>query len=256
VSVPCEKSPGLNALSGVRHSFFGRSGGSSVGEFAENNMSIAVGDTPHLVEANRSAAAQTLGYLRKNLYLLKQVHSADVSVLADYPDNDTPVEADAMVTRLPALALGILTADCTPILFADGDAGVIGAAHAGWRGAADGIVGRTIAAMVALGAKRANIVAAIGPTISGANYEVGPHFMDDFVKLRPEGWRHFFLPPGERAHFDLPGFVEAELVAAGIARAERVGGCTYGQPDRYFSHRHATHQGTRTGRQIAIIGLT
>jgi YfiH family protein len=161
-----------------------------------------------------------------------------------------------MVTRLPALALGILTADCTPILFADGDAGVIGAAHAGWRGAADGIVGRTIAAMVALGAKRANIVAAIGPTISGANYEVGPHFMDDFVKLRPEGWRHFFLPPGERAHFDLPGFVEAELVAAGIARAERVGGCTYGQPDRYFSHRHATHQGTRTGRQIAIIGLT
>jgi YfiH family protein len=256
VSVPCEHSAALTALSGIRHGFFGRSGGSSVGEFAENNMSIAVGDTPHLVEANRSAAAQTLGYLRKNLYLLKQVHSADVSVLAHYPDNDTPVEADAMVTRLPALALGILTADCTPILFADGDAGVIGAAHAGWRGAVDGIVGKTVEAMVALGADRANIVAAIGPTISGDNYEVGPHFMDDFVKLRPDGWRHFFLPPGGRAHFDLPGFVEADLATAGIGKIERVGGCTYAHPERYFSHRHATHQGTRTGRQIAVIGLT
>src|SRR5690606_15551520 len=117
-------------------------------------------------------------------------------------------------------------------------------------------VGRTIAAMVALGAELDNIVVGIGPTISGVNYEVGPHFMDDFVTLRPDGWRHFFLPPGGRAHFDLPGFVEAELQAAGVSSMERVGGCTYAQPDRYFSHRHATHQGTRTGRQIAIIGLT
>ncbi len=256
MSVPCEHSAALTALAGIRHGFFGRNGGSSVGEFAENNMSIAIGDTPHLVEANRSAAAQTLGYLRKNLYLLKQVHSADVRVLSSYPDNDTPVEADAMVTRLPALALGILTADCTPILLADGDAGVIGAAHAGWRGAVDGIVGRTVAAMLELGAIRGNIVAAIGPTISGENYEVGPHFMDDFIKLRPDGWRHFSLPAGGRAHFDLPGFVEAELATAGISKIERVGGCTYAHPERYFSHRHATHQGTRTGRQIAIIGLT
>lgn len=253
--MPFEQSPSLAAASSIRHGFFGRQGGYSQGEFAANNMSIAVGDTPHLAEANRTGAAQELGYLRKNLYLLKQVHSADVRVLTDYPDNDIAVEADAMVTTLPALALGILTADCTPILFADEQAGVIGAAHAGWRGAVDGIVTNTVTAMAGLGAEPSRIVAAIGPTISGDNYEVGPQFMEDFVALHPDGWRHFSVPPGKRTHFDLPGFVQAQLLSAGVTQIERVGSCTYGHPDRYFSHRHATHQGGRTGRQIAIIGL-
>lgn len=250
-----EQSAVLAALPGVRHGFFGRKGGSSLGEFAENNMSIAVGDTPRLVDINRTGAAEALGFARNQLFLLKQVHSNRVHRLKARPTEDVPVEADAIVTTTPGLALGILTADCTPILLADRDAGVAGAAHAGWRGAVDGIVGNTVAAMVELGADPARIVAAIGPTISGANYEVGPHFMDDFVKLRPDGWRHFSTHNGGRAHFDLPGFVTAELERAGVKQVERVGGCTYGHPDRYFSHRHATHQGGKTGRQIAVIGL-
>jgi YfiH family protein len=255
MSVPFEQSPALAAIPSLRHGFFGRQGGHSGGDFASNNMSIAIGDQPHLAEANRAGAAQALGYLRKNLCLLKQVHSAEVRVLADYPDHEVAVEADAMVTSLPTLALGILTADCTPILFADPEAGVIGAAHAGWRGAVDGIVGNTIAAMVALGADKARMIAAIGPTISGKNYEVGPQFMSDFLALQPDGARHFSTPPGKRAHFDLPGFVEAQLHAAGVGTVERVGGCTYAQPERYFSHRYATHRNGRTGRQIAIIGM-
>ncbi|HTH29047.1 MAG TPA: peptidoglycan editing factor PgeF [Sphingobium sp.] len=250
-----EESAALADLAGIRHGFFGRKGGSSLGEFAENNMSIAVGDTPRLVDINRTGAAEALGFARNQLFLLKQVHSNRVHRLSAYPTDDLPIEADAMVTRQPLLALGILTADCTPILLADAEARVIGAAHAGWRGAVDGIVGNTVAAMVELGADPARITAAIGPTISGDNYEVGPHFMDDFVKLRPDGWRHFSSHNGGRAHFDLPGFVAAELERAGVSRVERVGDCTYGHPDRYFSHRYATHQGGTTGRQIAIIGL-
>lgn len=253
---PYETSPALSAIAPLRHGFFNRQGGSSLGEFAQNNMSIAVGDTPHRVNFNRTAAAQALGYLRKNLYLLKQTHSAAVRVLTDYPDIDVPVEADAMVTRLPTLALGILTADCAPILFADADAGVIGVAHAGWRGAVDGIAKAIVAAMVDLGADPAHIVAAIGPTISAQNYEVGPQFMADFLQLHPDGWRHFSVPPGKRTHFDLPGFIAAQLTAAGIGTVERVGGCTYADPQKYFSHRYATHHGTRTGRQVAVIGLS
>lgn len=253
---PFEQSQALAGMTYLRHGFFGRQGGHSEGEFASNNVSIAVGDKPHLAEANRTGVAQALGYLRKNLYLLKQVHSATVRVLADVPDNDVAVEADAMVTRRRELALGILTADCTPILFADPETDVLGAAHAGWRGAVDGIVGNTVAAMVELGAEPSRMVAAIGPTISGENYEVGPQFMTDFVALHPDGWRFFHVPPGKRAHFDLPGFVEDQLRRAGVGTIERVGGCTYAHPDRYFSHRHATHQGTRTGRQVSVIGLT
>ena len=255
MSAPFVQSASLAAIAPLRHGFFGRQGGYSEGEFASNNMSIAVGDQPHLAEANRAGAAQSLGYLRKNLYLLKQVHSATVRVLTEYPDNDEPFEADAMVTNLPTLALGILTADCTPILFADAEAGVIGAAHAGWKGAASSICEATIMGMVTLGADVSRIVAAIGPTISGENYEVGPQFMTDFVALRPNSWRHFSVPEGKRTHFDLPGFVEDSIRGAGVQTVDRVGGCTYGQPDRYFSHRYATHQGGTTGRQIAIIGL-
>ena len=253
---PFEQSPGLKAIANVRHGFFGREGGYSEGLFASNNMSIAAGDTPHLVEANRAGAAQALGFLRKNLYLLKQVHSPTVRTLTEYPDNDVPIEADAMVTRLPALALGILTADCTPILLADADAGVIGAAHAGWRGAVDGICGATIEAMIALGADPKRIIAAIGPTISGENYEVGEQFKAEFLAPQPDGERHFFVPPGKKTHFDLPGFVADQLHRSGVRTIEKIGGCTYADPSRYFSHRYATHQASKTGRQVAIIGLT
>lgn len=256
MTVPFEQSPALAAIAPLRHGFFGRQGGRSEDAFASNNMSITVGDTPQLVEANRHGAAQELGYLRKNLYLLRQVHSATVRVLTDYPDIDEPFEADAMVTNLPALALGILTADCTPILFADAEAGIIGAAHAGWRGAASGICEATIMAMVAIGARVDRIVAAIGPTISGPNYEVGPQFAADLLRLYPTAGNRIVVPEGGVEHFDLPGFVEDAIRGAGVTTVDRVGGCTYGYPQLYFSHRYATHQGTKTGRQIAMIGLT
>lgn len=219
---PFEQSTALGAMSTLRHGFFGRQGGISEEPFTSNNMSIAVGDKPHLVEANRASAAQALGFMQKNLYLLKQVHSADVRTLTEYPDDHVPVEADAMVTTLPALALGILTADCTPILFADDEADIIGAAHAGWRGAVDGICGATIEAMIALGARVDRIVAAIGPTISGENYEVGDQFKADFLALQPGGERHFFVPEGKKTHFDLPGFVEAQLRQAGVRTMRRL----------------------------------
>lgn len=255
MTVHYEQSALLVEQRSIRHGFFGRKGGSSLGGFAENNMSIAVGDEPRAVDINRTGAAEALGFRRNQLFLLKQVHSAEVHHLNERPVEDVAIEADALVTRLPLLALGILTADCTPILLADQQAGVVGAAHAGWRGAVDGIVGNTVAAMVELGADATRIVAAIGPTISGENYEVGPHFMEDFTKLRPDGWRHFSTRNSGRAHFDLPGFVAAELQRAGVTSVDRVGDCTYGHPDRYFSHRRATHKGGTTGRQIAIIGL-
>jgi polyphenol oxidase len=255
MTAPYEQSPALAAIPSIRHGFFGRQGGYSEGAFASNNMSIAIGDKPHLVEGNRVGAAQAMGYLRKNLYLLKQVHSSRVRILTERPDNDTPFEADAMVTRLPALVLGILTADCTPILLADSEAGVIGAAHAGWRGAVDGIIGNTVAAMVELGARPARIAAALGPTITAPNYEVGDQFRADFLALHAGGERFFVTPPGGKPHFDLPAFVLEQLKEAGVGTIDRVGSCTYASPERYFSHRHATHQGTTTGRQIAVIAM-
>ena len=251
MSIPFARSDAL----GVRHGFFGRTGGASQGEFAGANMSTSVGDDSEAVAANRRSAAEAIG-LSSDLQLLKQIHSADVVTLTEPLAEPGTVAADALVTNQPGLLLAILTADCTPILLADPEAGVIGAAHAGWRGAVDGVVGNTIAAMRALGADPTRIVAAIGPTITQPNYEVGEQFRADFLALHPTGARFFTTPPGKRAHFDLPGFVEDQLRHAGAGVVHRVGGCTYAHPDLYFSHRYATHQGTRTGRQVSVIGLT
>lgn len=255
MSAPYEQSPALTAIATLRHGFFGRAGGGSSGDFATNNMSTTLGDAAEAA-ANRAAAATALGFAGDRLYLLKQTHSADVVTLAAVPTGGPLISADATVTNLPGVALGIMTADCTPILLADPQAGVVGAAHAGWRGAVDGIIANTVAAMVALGADPTRIVAAIGPTISGPNYEVGDDFRADFLALHPTGSHYFSTPPGKQVHFDLPAFVIEQLAATGISQIERIGGCTYAEPTRYFSHRYATHQGTATGRQIAIIGLS
>ena len=254
MNVPHEQSPALIAMPDIRHAFFGREGGLSTGVYASLNVSDAGGDDPAVVADNRRMVAATLDLEPHQLSLLKQIHSSTVVTLTG-PHTGPRVEADAFVTARRGVALGIMTADCTPILFADAQAGIIGAAHAGWRGAVDGIVGNTMAAMVALGATPANIVAAIGPTISGPNYEVGSQFMADFLALHPGGRNYFTLPETGREHFDLPAFVTDQLAGAGVTTVDRVGGCTYAAPERYFSHRFATHQGTTTGRQIAVITL-
>lgn len=246
MSAPFETSA---ALSGLRHGFFGRRGGVSSGDFASLNVSASNADDPAHAQENRRRAVAALG--GGALVTVRQVHSARV---ANAADATADTEADALVTTRPGVLLGILTADCCPILLADAEAGVIGAAHAGWRGAIDGVVGETVAAMLALGARQNAIRAAIGPTISGPNYEVGPDFRADLLARDPRTAPFFTSGPGGKPHFDLPGFVLAQLAASGIA-AERIGGCTYAEPERYFSHRRATHAAGRAGRQIAVIGL-
>ena len=243
-------------LSSVRHGFFGRAGGASTGVYAGNNVSFTTGDDSNIVAANRAGIAAAMDYDAADLLILKQTHSAHVHVVTERLSADTVIEADAMVTDRPGLLLGIMTADCTPILFADIEAGIIGAAHAGWRGAVDGICEATIASMVALGAQTNRIVAVIGPTISGPNYEVGPQFAAQLLALRPAAGNRVSTPEGGSEHFDLPGFVADGLTEAGIQTIDRVGGCTYAEPTRYFSHRYATHHQIKTGRQLAVIGLT
>jgi YfiH family protein len=161
-----------------------------------------------------------------------------------------------MVTNRPDLLLGILTADCSPVLLADPQAGIVGAAHAGWKGAAGGILYATVLAMVGLGADPKNIRAAIGPTISGANYEVGPDAAVQITALDKAAERHISIPDGKtREHFDIPGLLQEQLFGAGVGLVGDLGLCTYALPDRYYSHRWATHHGKTTGRQISIIGL-
>jgi YfiH family protein len=239
----------------LHHGFFGREGGRSKGELASNNMSISVGDNPDLVVSNRSSAAYAMGeHGIKDLVVFKQVHSTTVVTLTDRPQG--VVEADAMVTNRSDLLLGILTADCAPVLFADPDAGIVGAAHAGWKGAAGGIVNGTVLAMVGLGADPRNIRAAIGPTISGRNYEVGPETAAQIVALDKAAAAHITIPEGKtREHFDIPGLLMEQLFGAGVGLVSDLGMCTYASPGVFFSHRYATHHGTTTGRQIAIIGL-
>ena len=244
-----------NFLSGTRHGFFGRAGGTSTGDFAGNNVSLTTGDDPAVAMTNRDGIAGTMGYNAEDLVILRQTHSTIVHGVTDRLAGDAVVEADAMVTDQAGLLLGIMTADCTPVLFADVQARVVGAAHAGWCGAVEGICEGTIDRMVALGARRERIAAAIGPTISGPNYEVGPQFAADLLNINPLARAHIACLPGGVEHFDLPGFVADRLAAAGIGTIERVGGCTYADPSRYFSHRYATHHKTRTGRQLAVIGL-
>ena len=239
----------------IVHGFFGREGGRSMGELASNNMSISQGDNPDLVVSNRSSAAYAMGgHGIKDLVVFRQVHSTSVVTLTERPQG--VIEADAMVTNRPDLLLGILTADCSPVLFADPEAGIVGAAHAGWKGAAGGIVPATVRAMLALGATSQHIRAAIGPTISGANYEVGPETAAQIVALDPAAAGHVGIPAGKaREHFDIPGLLQEQMFAVGVGLVGDLALCTYALPERYYSHRWATHHGQATGRQISIIGL-
>lgn len=242
-----------DALS-VRHGFFTRKGGASSGIFSGLNCGTGSSDLAEAVQINRTRVAEAMGLTLAELVTVHQVHSADVVTVTSASDGR--VTADAMVTATPALALGILTADCQPVLFSDPEAGVIGAAHAGWRGTRDGVLEATVTAMVALGATAGNIRAVIGPTISQAAYEVGPEFFEAFTDDDRDNARFFAQGKGDRMLFDLPAFGLSRLRAAGVGHAEWTRHCTYADPDRFFSFRRTTHlREADYGRLISVIRL-
>ncbi|HBB82473.1 MAG TPA: peptidoglycan editing factor PgeF [Sulfitobacter sp.] len=243
-----------DALAPLRHGFFTRRGGASSGVFAGLNCGSGSSDQSEIVRINRARAAEAMGLPADHLVGVHQVHSATVVTVTE-PYDDKP-RADALVTKTPGIALSILTADCQPVLFADAQAGVVGAAHAGWRGALDGILEATIDAMVDLGAKREKITAVIGPSISQRAYEVGPEFLDNFMNADPEFARYFAQGEGDRLHFDLPGFGLNRLRAAGVGHAEWTRHCTYADPGRFYSYRRTTHaKEADYGRLLAAITL-
>ncbi|RUS59866.1 peptidoglycan editing factor PgeF [Pseudorhodobacter sp. E13] len=243
-----------DALAPLSHGFFTRKGGASSGIFQGLNCGPGSSDLSEAVAINRARVAAAMDVPPNHLQTVHQVHSADVVTLTE-PLTDRP-RADAMVTATPGLALGILTADCQPVLFADPQAGVIGAAHAGWRGVKDGVLEATLAAMEALGADRARTTAVIGPCISQAAYEVGPEFLESFLDDDPDHARFFAGGTGDRAMFDLPAFGLARLRAAGIGHAEWTRHCTYADEERFFSYRRTTHRGEADyGRLISVIRL-
>ena len=251
------QAPSLTALGGIRHAFFTRVGGVSQGIYASLNGGVGSNDDRANVAENRARMAAALGVGREALLSAYQVHSADV-VVAETPwTPEARPRVDAIVTRVPGLAISVSTADCGPVLLADADARVIGAAHAGWRGALAGVTDATIAAMERLGASRSRIVAALGPMISQPNYEVGAELVERF-RAADAGNERFFRPAARPGHalFDLPGYVAARLAAAGVARVEDLARCTYAEPALFYSFRRTTHRGEPDyGRHINAIAL-
>jgi YfiH family protein len=247
----------LAALSGVRHAFFTREGGVSEGIYASLNGGIGSNDHPDRVAENRARMASGVGVDRDRLLTAYQVHSPNVVIVAAPWTPDHRPRADALVTKEPGLGIAITTADCGPILLADERAGVVAAAHAGWRGAAGGVIEATIVAMERCGADRARVVAALGPMIRQPSYEVGPEFVSDFTRQDPANAR-FFSTAARNGHaqFDLPGFIATRLTAAGIHHIEDTGHCTYSDPARFFSYRRSTHRKESDyGRHISAIAL-
>ncbi len=237
-----------------RHGFFTRKGGASSGIFAGLNCGFGSSDQAEIVAINRARVADSLGLGDEALLSVHQVHSPDV-VTVTGPLAERP-RADAMVTRIPGVALSVLTADCQPVLFSDPEAGVIGAAHAGWRGAMEGVLEATVDAMVALGAQRKTIRAVIGPTISQAAYEVTAEFLDTFLAEDRDNARFFANGQNGRYQFDLPAYGLHRLRSAGVGQAEWTRHCTYSDPERFFSYRRTTHAAEADyGRLIAAIRL-
>jgi hypothetical protein len=245
-------------LAGVRHAFFTRQGGVSGGLYASLNGGIGSNDGAANVAENRARMAAAVGVEPDRFITAYQIHSPHV-VVAEAPwTPQARPRADAIVTRTPALAIGVTTADCGPVLLAEPRARVIAAAHAGWRGALDGVVEATVDAMEQLGAARSEIRAALGPMIRQANYEVGADLMARFSAADPASHR-FFAPAARQGHarFDLPGYIAARLARAGVAHIEDLGLCTYADPTLFFSYRRATHRGEGDyGRHVSTIALS
>lgn len=244
-----------SVLEGAPHGFLGRRGGVSTGVAAGLNAGLGSGDDPAAIAENRKrAAAAVLPAAR--LVGVYQIHSPDCVTVAEPWSDDARPQADALVTDRKGILLGILTADCAPVLLADREAGVVGAAHAGWKGALAGVTDRTIAAMAALGARRQSIAAAIGPCIAQASYEVDDAFRDRFLAAGVENTGFFGAGKPGHWQFDLEAYVAHRLELAGVGRVERLRLDTYANPDRFYSFRRATHRGEPAyGRQISLIGL-
>ncbi|HVY34225.1 MAG TPA: peptidoglycan editing factor PgeF [Caulobacteraceae bacterium] len=249
------RSPLLAEVAGVRHAFFGRRGGASSGIYDSLNVGLGSKDDPAAVQANRARAAAALGVEADALLTAYQIHSAR-AVEADGPWESRP-EADAVVTTAANLACGALSADCAPVLLADGRAGVVAAAHAGWRGALDGVVEAAVQLMQDKGAQRSNIVAAVGPCIAQASYEVGMEFVERFTGQAP-GSETFFGQgrTADKRQFDLPGFVLHRLAQAGVQKAEWIGRDTCAEESMFFSNRRAVLRGEPDyGRLLSAITL-
>lgn len=251
------QSASLCALAGIRHGFFTRAGGVSQGCYESLNGGVGSNDAPSHVAENRARMAAAVGVASERLITAYQIHSP-VVVTADAPwDTSARPKADAIVTQVAGLAIAVSTADCGPILLADAEAGVVGAAHAGWRGALSGVAEATIAAMERCGADRARIVAALGPMIRQSSYEVGPEFVAQFTNDDPDNER-FFHSGAHAGHalFDLAGYIAARLVRAGIGRIDDLGRCTYAEPQLFFSYRRSVHSREPDyGRHLNAIAL-
>jgi hypothetical protein len=244
-----------DALSGLRHGFFTRRGGASSGVFRGLNCGTGSTDQSEAVAINRDRVAAAMDVAPEALVGVHQVHSADVVRVDHIPTADKP-KADALVTATPGILLSVLTADCQPVLFADPEAQVIGAAHAGWKGAVGGVLEATIDAMVDLGAHPAGIIAVIGPSISQSAYEVGPEFFETVLAADEYNGRFFANGNDDHYHFDLPAYGLHRLRNAGVRHAEWTRHCTYSDPDRFYSYRRSVHQKEADyGRLISCIRL-
>ncbi|OAN59227.1 peptidoglycan editing factor PgeF [Sphingomonas sp. TDK1] len=243
------------ALEGVPHGFLGRLGGVSTGVVAGLNVGTGSNDEPDVIAENRRRAVEAV-LPSARLATVYQVHSADAVTIVSPFDEALRPRADALVTDRPGLALGVLTADCAPVLFADRAAGVVAAAHAGWKGAIAGVTDSTIEAMEALGARRERIAAAVGPCIARASYEVDSDFFRRFAEQDPANERFFADGRPQHFQFDLEAYVVHRLALAGLRMIEALGLDTYANENRFFSFRRATHRGEADyGRQISMIGL-
>ena len=265
---PADLSPitasSLSAVPGVGHGFFTRAGGMSTGLYRGLNCGLGSKDDPAAILENRARVARALGATDERVLTLYQVHSAAAHVIHEHIPREHLPQADGMATNKPGLVIGVLAADCCPVLFADPEAGVVGAAHAGWRGAVSGVLKATVAAMEGLGARRERIVAALGPCINPHNYEVGPDFIAQLLAHDPDNAAYLAtanrddigcVEPG-KTRFDLPSYVAARLTKLRIASVERQAPCTYADESNFYSYRRATHRDEPDyGRQISAIVL-